>query len=91
MAPSFHVLLFWIIFLAVCVLVGAAVHRCVRSIARANLLAAVLVVAVLACVDTIWDVAGRRGIVGKWVLTGSNRRHSPCKGDALPAELSTQR
>src|SRR3989338_6483190 len=25
-----------------------------------------------------------------WVLTGSNRRHSPCKGDALPAELSTQ-
>src|SRR5438552_3600534 len=22
-----------------------------------------------------------------WVLTGSNRRHSPCKGDALPAEL----
>ncbi len=19
-----------------------------------------------------------------WVLTGSNRRHSPCKGDALP-------
>src|SRR5437867_7595630 len=26
-----------------------------------------------------------------WVLTGSNRRHSPCKGDALPAELSTLR
>src|SRR5574340_1134924 len=26
-----------------------------------------------------------------WVLTGSNRRHSPCKGDALPAELSTQK
>src|SRR2546421_1612916 len=25
-----------------------------------------------------------------WVLTGSNRRHSPCKGDALPAELSTR-
>src|SRR6185436_16040733 len=24
-----------------------------------------------------------------WVLTGSNRRHSPCKSDALPAELST--
>src|SRR6266513_960908 len=24
-----------------------------------------------------------------WVLTGSNRRHSPCKGDALPAELIT--
>ena len=24
-----------------------------------------------------------------WVLTGSNRRPSPCKGDALPAELST--
>ena len=26
-----------------------------------------------------------------WVLTGSNRRHSPCKGDALPAELSTRK
>ena len=25
------------------------------------------------------------------MLTGSNRRHSPCKGDALPAELSTPR
>src|SRR4051812_12375023 len=25
-----------------------------------------------------------------WVLTGSNRRHSPCKSDALPAELSTR-
>ena len=25
-----------------------------------------------------------------WVLTGSNRRHSPCKGDALPTELSTR-
>jgi hypothetical protein len=24
------------------------------------------------------------------VLTGSNRRHSPCKGDALPTELSTR-
>src|SRR2546428_1501030 len=24
-----------------------------------------------------------------WVLRGSNRRHSPCKGDALPTELST--
>jgi hypothetical protein len=24
-----------------------------------------------------------------WVLRGSNPRHSPCKGDALPAELST--
>ena len=22
-------------------------------------------------------------------MAGSNRRHSPCKGDALPAELST--
>jgi len=22
-----------------------------------------------------------------WVLRGSNPRHSPCKGDALPAEL----
>jgi hypothetical protein len=27
---------------------------------------------------------------GWWVLRGSNPRHSPCKGDALPAELSTQ-
>lgn len=25
-----------------------------------------------------------------WVLRGSNPRHSPCKGDALPAELSTR-
>ena len=25
-----------------------------------------------------------------WVLQGSNLRPSPCKGDALPAELSTQ-
>jgi hypothetical protein len=24
-----------------------------------------------------------------WVLRGSNPRHSPCKGDALPTELST--
>lgn len=24
------------------------------------------------------------------MLTGSNRRHSPCKGDALPTELSTR-
>src|SRR5436305_14731127 len=24
-----------------------------------------------------------------WVLTGSNRRPTPCKGAALPAELST--
>src|ERR1700687_4180217 len=30
-------------------------------------------------------------MAAKWVLTGSNRRPSPCKGDALPAELSTQR
>ena len=26
-----------------------------------------------------------------WVLRGSNPRPSPCKGDALPAELSTRR
>ena len=26
-----------------------------------------------------------------WVLRDSNPRHSPCKGDALPTELSTQR
>ena len=25
-----------------------------------------------------------------WVLTGSNRRPTPCKGAALPAELSTR-
>ena len=25
-----------------------------------------------------------------WVLRGSNPRPSPCKGDALPAELNTQ-
>ena len=25
-----------------------------------------------------------------WVMTGSNRRHPPCKGGALPAELITQ-
>src|SRR5690606_31006087 len=25
-----------------------------------------------------------------WVLTGSNRRPTPCKGAALPTELSTQ-
>src|SRR6056297_4196304 len=25
-----------------------------------------------------------------WVLKGSNLRPSPCKGDALPAELSTR-
>ena len=25
-----------------------------------------------------------------WVLQGSNLRPSPCKGDALPAELSTR-
>jgi len=43
------------------------------------------------CAETIWNVVGRRGMVKMWVLTGSNRRHSPCKGDALPAELSTQR
>ena len=30
-----------------------------------------------------------RGFEIWWVLTGSNRRHSPCKGDALPTELST--
>src|SRR4029077_10960361 len=28
------------------------------------------------------------GFTDWWVLTGSNRRHSPCKGDALPDELS---
>jgi hypothetical protein len=26
-----------------------------------------------------------------WVLRGSNSRHSPCKGDALPTELSTRK
>src|SRR5665647_2156910 len=28
--------------------------------------------------------------LGWWVLTGSNRRHSACKADALPTELSTR-
>src|SRR5690606_11409619 len=31
----------------------------------------------------------RRPASGWWVLRGSNPRPSPCKGDALPAELST--
>jgi hypothetical protein len=35
-----------------------------------------------------WLLVGGLGLW--WVLTGSNRRHSPCKGDALPAELSTR-
>ena len=26
-----------------------------------------------------------------WVLRDSNPRHSPCKGDALPTELSTRK
>lgn len=25
-----------------------------------------------------------------WAMTGSNRRHPPCKGGALPAELIAQ-
>lgn len=29
-------------------------------------------------------------VLAWWVLQGSNLRPSPCKGDALPAELSTQ-
>ena len=29
------------------------------------------------------------GFTGRWVLRVSNSRPSPCKGDALPAELST--
>src|SRR5689334_12223429 len=36
-------------------------------------------------------MALRTSILFWWVLTGSNRRHSPCKGDALPAELSTRK
>ena len=28
--------------------------------------------------------------VGWWVMTGSNRRHSACKADALPTELITR-
>ena len=31
-----------------------------------------------------------RLLIDWWVLQGSNLRPSPCKGDALPAELSTQ-
>src|SRR5512133_1178393 len=34
--------------------------------------------------------AARLYLVRWWVLTGSNRRHSACKADALPTELSTQ-
>src|SRR5947199_4733227 len=33
--------------------------------------------------------AARRDRRVWWVLRGSNSRHSPCKGDALPTELST--
>ena len=29
--------------------------------------------------------------IGWWVVTGSNRRHSACKADALPTELITLR
>ena len=36
----------------------------------------------------LWPLA--IALQGWWVLTGSNRRHSPCKGDALPTELSTR-
>src|SRR5205085_10089144 len=32
-----------------------------------------------------------RIVISWWVLRGSNPRHSPCKGDALPAELSTRK
>ena len=28
--------------------------------------------------------------IKKWALTGSNRRHSACKADALPAELNAR-
>src|SRR3990167_8521772 len=34
--------------------------------------------------------AARLYLGGWWVLTGSNRRHSACKADALPTELSTR-
>jgi hypothetical protein len=44
---------FWTIFLAVCALVAATAYRYVRSVVGANLLAAVVVVVVLACVNTI--------------------------------------
>lgn len=37
------------------------------------------------------DIPEFCGMIIWWVLTGSNRRHSPCKGDALPTELSTPR
>ena len=35
-------------------------------------------------------VATRQRKPGWWVLRESNPRHSPCKGDALPTELSTR-
>jgi hypothetical protein len=44
---------FWTIFLVVCALVAVTAHRYVRSVVGANLLAAVVVVVVLVCVDTI--------------------------------------
>ena len=31
-----------------------------------------------------------RGLRAWWALTGSNRRHLPCKGSALPTELSAR-
>src|SRR5687768_5886951 len=46
--------------------------------------------------DHSLDIVGQAGIDRSgerrvwWVLQGSNLRHSPCKGDALPAELSTR-
>src|SRR5213595_3157605 len=35
-------------------------------------------------------LAARRGDHGWWVLRGSNPRPTPCKGAALPTELSTR-
>lgn len=52
-SASLHVVVFWTIFFAVCVLVAASAHRYVRSVAGANLLAAVVVAAILVCADTI--------------------------------------
>src|ERR1051325_3754753 len=37
-----------------------------------------------------WFDRNRESIEGWWVLTGSNRRPTPCKGAALPTELSTR-
>jgi hypothetical protein len=50
---SVHFMVFWTVFLIVCVLVSAAAHRYIKSAVGSNLLAAVVVAAILFCADTI--------------------------------------